>query len=393
MSVLDLATHVHRRFNALTGEWILVSPQRTARPWRGQVDDRAPEIVPNYDASCYMCPANLRASGERNPSYQSTFVFTNDFPALTPPPVFDGLGAPVASGSPVASGFSRKSAPAPHPFPGCNDEVNLMLAEAETGTCRVVCFSPRHDLTLSRMTREAIRLVIDLFATERTMLAAREDVRYVQIFENRGAMMGASNPHPHGQIWASASVPPEIVKEQGRQRLYWERWGRDLLGDYLDRELTARTRLVCDNDAFVALVPFWAIWPFETLIVPRRRVSAIDGLTSAERDGLADILKQVLTRCDQLFDAPCPYSMGFHESPADHEPHAEWRWHAHVYPPVLRSASVRKFMVGYELLASPQRDITPEHAAERLRAAGKSVDRTSSAFRRKIPLQTRRDQP
>ena len=211
MSALDLATHVHRRLNALTGEWILVSPQRTARPWRGQVDDRATEIVPNYDASCYMCPANLRASGERNPSYQSTFVFTNDFPALTPPS--DGLGAPVASG------FSRKGAPATHPPLGCNDEVNLMLAEAETGTCRVVCFSPRHDLTLSRMTREAIRLVIDLFASERTMLAAREDVRYVQIFENRGAMMGASDPHPHGQIWASASVPPEIVKEQGRQRL------------------------------------------------------------------------------------------------------------------------------------------------------------------------------
>jgi UDPglucose--hexose-1-phosphate uridylyltransferase len=262
-----------------------------------------------------------------------------------------------------------------HPPLGCNDEVNLMLAEAETGTCRVVCFSPRHDLTLSRMTREDIRLVIDVFDSERAMLAARDDVGYVQIFENRGAMMGASNPHPHGQIWASASVPPEIVKEQGRQRSYWERWGRDLLGDYLDREITARTRLVCDNEAFVALVPFWAIWPFETLIVPRRRVSTIDALTLDERDGLADILKQLLTRCDQLFDAPCPYSLGFHESPAEHQPHPEWRWHAHIYPPVLRSASVRKFMVGYELLASPQRDITPEHAAERLRAAGESVER------------------
>ena len=205
MSALDLATHVHRRLNALTGEWILVSPQRTARPWRGQVEDRATEIVPNYDASCYMCPANLRASGERNPSYQSTFAFTNDFPALTPPSALYGLGVPVASG------FSRKSVPPTHPPLSGGDGTNLMVAEAETGTCRVVCFSPRHDLTLSRMTREAIRLVIDLFASERTTLTAREDVRYVQIFENRGAMMGASNPHPHGQIWASASVPPQIV--------------------------------------------------------------------------------------------------------------------------------------------------------------------------------------
>lgn len=352
MSDLDLAGQVHRRRNALNGEWILVSPQRSARPWQGHVEPRVTAAVPNYDASCYMCPGTIRASGERNPAYHSTFVFTNDFPALLP--------ASVPNAQVLLEG---------------TDGLNLMQAEVETGICRVVCFSPRHDLTLSAMTREDIRRVIDVFVSERQTLAARSDVRYVQIFENRGAMMGASNPHPHGQIWASSSVPPEIVKEQERQRLHWERWGRDLLGDYLDREITAGTRLVCDNDAFAALVPFWAVWPFETMILPRRRMPAIDELTLAERDALADILKRVLTQCDRLFDAPCPYSMGFHECPVDNAAHPEWRWHVHIYPPVLRSAIVRKFMVGYELLASPQRDISPEHAAERLRAAGESGDR------------------
>lgn len=338
MNPLDPATYPHRRLNPLTGDWILVSPHRNARPWQGQVESVATAPVPTYDRSCYMCPGNPRANGARNDTYPSTFVFTNDFPAL-------------------AADTPRDR----------HDSDGLLIAQGESGICRVVCFSPRHDLTLSKMPREDIRLVVDVWVAQREELAARDDVSYVQIFENRGAMMGASNPHPHGQIWASSSLPPELAKEQTNQRLHYERFGQDLLGDYLDIERDAKARLVCENDAFVALVPFWAVWPYETMILPRRLAAAIDGFTSTERDALADIIKQVLTRCDNLFDRPCPYSMGFHECPADGASHPEWRWHAHIYPPLLRSATVRKFMVGYEMLAGAQRDIPPEEAAARLR--------------------------
>jgi UDPglucose--hexose-1-phosphate uridylyltransferase len=343
MSSFSLSQDPHRRLNALTGEWILVSPHRNARPWQGQIERVTMAPVPSYDPECYMCPGNTRANGVQNPSYTTTFAFTNDFPALIP-------GTPQET----------------------VDERGLLVARGESGICRVVCFSPRHDLTLAKMSREDIRRVVDLWASERTALAARDDVRYVQIFENRGAMMGASNPHPHGQIWGSASVPTEVAKEDGHQRAHLERYGRDLLGDYLDLELAAEVRIVCDNAAFVALVPFWATWPFETMVLPRRLVAAIDEFTEDERDALADILKRVLSRCDNLFDAPCPYSMGFHERLADGQSHLAWRWHTHIYPPVLRSATVRKFMVGYEMLASAQRDIPPEEAAERLRAASES---------------------
>jgi UDPglucose--hexose-1-phosphate uridylyltransferase len=252
--------------------------------------------------------------------------------------------------------------------PGETIDEGLLTAAGESGICRVVCFSPRHDLTLGRMPVGEIRQVVDLWAAERAELARRDDIAYVQIFENRGAAMGASNPHPHGQIWASSSIPSEVIKEQTRQRAHFERVGQDLLGDYLRVELDDGSRLVCQNRSLVALVPFWAVWPFETMILPRRRVETIDDFTGTERDDLADIIKQLLTRCDHLFDAAFPYSMGFHERPADAEPHPEWRWHAHVYPPLLRSTSVRKFMVGYEMLASAQRDIPPEEAAARLRA-------------------------
>jgi UDPglucose--hexose-1-phosphate uridylyltransferase len=343
MNTLDFAQHPHRRLNLLTGEWVLVSPHRTARPWQGQVEEAAGSTTPSYDPSCYMCPGNTRANGVKNPDYQTTFAFTNDFSALLPD-------------------TPREA----------QEQAGLLRAEGEPGICRVLCFSPRHDLTLALMTVPDIRLVIELWIEERRGLAAREDINYVQIFENRGAMMGASNPHPHGQIWASASLPNEIEKEQRSQQAYTARSGSDLLGDYLQVELDERVRLVCENDMFVALVPFWAIWPFETMILPRRRFGTIEDLTHAERDGLADLLKRLLTRYDHLFNVPFPYSMGFHEAPADGHPHAEWRWHGHLYPPLLRSATVRKFMVGYELLATAQRDTPPEQAAERLRALPES---------------------
>ena len=339
---LDLQRDPHRRFNPLTGEWVLVSPERTERPWQGQVEPATPAEVPAHDPDCYMCPGNPRANGEPNPVYHTTHVFTNDFPALRP----DSSELQL-------------------------NERGLLLAGGETGWCRVVCYSPRHDMAMARMSPAEIRRVVDIWAEESAAMAARPGVQYVQVFENRGAMMGASNPHPHGQIWASAHLPSEVVREDERQRKWLETQtdasGGDLLGDYLTLELARRERIVCDNAQFVALVPFWAVWPFETMILPRRRIETIESLQKAERNALADILKQVTARYDGLFQCPFPYSMGFHQGPAKGGPHRAWRMHAHFYPPLLRSASVRKFMVGYELLASAQRDLTPEVAARRLR--------------------------
>jgi UDPglucose--hexose-1-phosphate uridylyltransferase len=337
--MLDFTQHPHRRLNMLTGEWVLVSPQRMGRPWQGHLEATAQEAVPAYDPTCYMCPGNVRANGVSNPKYEQTFAFTNDFAALVE-------HAPRAE----------------------YDAGGLLRARGESGICRVLCFSPRHDLTLSRMEPTSIRSVVDMWASERAALAARPDIGYVQIFENRGAMMGASNPHPHGQVWASATVPNEVAKEHEQQHVFHKRVGNDLLGAYLAIELDAGQRVVCENATFVAVVPFWAVWPFETMILPRRAVPTVDALNDAERDGLADMLKRLLTRYDNLFSVSFPYSMGCHEAPADRAAHPEWRWHVHIYPPLLRSAAVRKFMVGYEMLAMPQRDTTPETAAERLRA-------------------------
>jgi UDPglucose--hexose-1-phosphate uridylyltransferase len=286
-----------------------------------------------------MCPGNRRANGALNPPYTSTFVFENDFAALQPDTPRDAI------------------------------DDDLLVARGESGICRVVCFSPRHDLTLARMSRAEIRTVVDLWITELEAIGRLPHIGYVQTFENRGAMMGASNPHPHGQIWASAAVPNEPAKEQRAQQAYFESRGRDLLGDYLAHEQQHGERIVCVNPHFVALVPFWAIWPFETLVVPTRNVGTLDELDEAERDGLADLLKRLAARYDNLFQSPFPYSMGFHQRPTDGEPHPEWRLHAHFYPPLLRSATIRKFMVGYEMLATPQRDTTPEQSAAQLRAA------------------------
>lgn len=335
---LDLTKQPHRRHNPLTGEWVLVSPHRTARPWQGQMEDEAPESLPEYDPNCYLCPGNSRAAGASNPQYSSTFVFENDFAALLP------------------------STPAER-----HSEGELLIAEGEPGVCRVVCFLPRHDLTIARMSVADIRRVVDVWTEQYVELGSQPEINWVQIFENRGAIMGASNPHPHGQIWSNATLPNEAEKESRKQREYVEQRGSCLLCDYLAVESKSDERVVCENATFKVVVPFWATWPFETMLLSKRHLTALDELSESERDDLAAMLKELTTRYDNLFRTSFPYTMGFHQRPTDGQPHPEWHLHAHYYPPLLRSATVRKFMVGYELLANPQRDITPEAAAARLR--------------------------
>jgi UDPglucose--hexose-1-phosphate uridylyltransferase len=328
--------HPHRRLNPLTGEWVLVSPQRTKRPWQGQVEQTPQEVRPAYDPGCYLCPGNKRAGEASNPLYETTFVFTNDFAALLP-------DAPPNLASP---------------------EV-LLQRQSVRGTCRVMCFSPRHDLTLAEMEVPSIRLVVDEWAAQSAELG--RNYCWVQVFENKGTAMGSSNPHPHGQIWALDALPNEPHKEDERQRLYLLENGRPLLLDYADIERREGDRLVVENSHWQAVVPYWAIWPFETLLLPRRHVLRLPDLADGERDALADILKQLLVRYDNLFETSFPYSMGWHGAPFSDGDFAHWQLHAHFYPPLLRSATVRKFMVGFELLGEAQRDITAEQAAQRLR--------------------------
>lgn len=337
----DTATP-HRRQNLLTGEWVLVSPHRTDRPWQGRQED-APrrDERPRYDAGCYLCPGNDRAGSASNPEYSGVFVFDNDFSALLP----DAAEAEVEVGG-------------------------MLRARSEAGVCRVICFSPRHDLTLPEMEPSQIREVVDAWAREYEELGSRPYINHVQIFENRGQLMGSSNPHPHGQIWAQRSIPGEAAKETSRQREHRDRHGRSLLTDYLRLELELRDRIVLENDGFVALVPFWAVWPFETLIISREHRRSLLDLTDVERDQLADVIRQLTIRYDNIFRTSFPYSAGLHQAPTDGEEHPEWHLHMHFYPPLLRSATVKKFMVGYEMLGEPQRDITPETSAARLRELG-----------------------
>ncbi|HPL29102.1 MAG TPA: UDP-glucose--hexose-1-phosphate uridylyltransferase [Anaerolineae bacterium] len=333
-----LFSRPHRRYNPLSDSWVLVSPQRTQRPWLGQVEKRPPEARPAYDPGCYLCPGNERAGGQRNPAYTGTYVFTNDFPALLP------------------------DTP-----PGEYRRDGLLYAAGERGTSRVIIFSPRHDLTLPQMALPDIRRVVDLWAAQTAELGGLDYVGYVQVFENKGAAMGCSNPHPHGQIWATEHVPAEPARELHALAAYREQRGSCLLCDYLALEQAEGTRLVLQNEHFAVLVPFWAVWPFEVMLVAKRHVGSLPELSDAERDGLGDAIRRLTTRYDNLFAVSFPYSMGFHQAPSDGAPHPEVHLHAHYYPPLLRSATVRKFMVGYEMLAEPQRDLTAESAAERLR--------------------------
>jgi UDPglucose--hexose-1-phosphate uridylyltransferase len=330
----------HRRYNPLRRQWVLVSPHRTQRPWQGEVAKTEPISAIHYDPSCYLCPGNTRAGGHKNPDYTGVFIFTNDYAALIPDsPAFTD---------------------APHD--------DLFCAERERGICRVICFHPDHDLTLTRMQPADIVQVVEAWSAQYAELGALPEIRHVQIFENRGAMMGASNPHPHCQVWATEHIPDEPQVELEAQRAYRNAHGHCLLCDTVQREIKEAQRIVCQNDDFIAIVPFWAVWPFETLVLSRHHVGALTEMSAAQRAAFADILKRLTTRYDNLFETSFPYTMGLHQTPTDGAAHPEWHFHAHFYPPLLRSATVRKFMVGFEMLGMPQRDITPEGAAERLRA-------------------------
>lgn len=327
----------HFRQNPLTGEWVLVSPQRSSRPWRGELEaeERPPRLA--YDPSCYLCPGNARAGETKNPSYRGIFVFDNDYPALLPQADLRELSGP-----------------------------GWMQSASAQGHCRVVCYSPRHDLSLSEMDAGSVCAVVETWVEQTAELLRRPEIGYVQVFENRGEAMGCSNPHPHGQIWATSQIPNELLKEDLHQAEYRERHRRRLLEQVLSDELASGERLVLEGSEWVALVPFWASWPFETLLLPRRAAADLPGLDPAQKDGLVEAWQGLLRKYDLLFGAPMPLSCGWHQAPKGSQDRLGWQLHAHFYPP-LRGPKLRKFMVGFEMLAGPQRDLTPEQAALLLR--------------------------
>lgn len=327
----------HRRFNILTGEWVLVSPHRTKRPWQGKSEATSDFSTISYDKNCYLCPGNTRASGEVNPQYEKPFAFTNDFSAL-----LQGI-------------------------PETRFRDGLLKADAEMGICRVVCFSPDHSMTLPIMKIDEIIEVINLWKKEFVSLGNKENINYVQIFENKGSMMGCSNPHPHGQIWAQYSIPEEIKKKTKYQKEYWDVHKKSLLLAYLEQELVLKERIIFEDKYFVVLVPYWAVWPYETMIIPKRKVTNIDQLIKSEILSFAESIKILTTKYDNIFNTSFPYSAGIHQAPSNGEINKEWHMHMSFYPPLLRSSTVKKFMVGYEMFATPQRDITPEQAAQTIR--------------------------
>lgn len=327
----------HRRYNILNGEWVLVAPHRTKRPWQGHEEAKAVKNMIAYDEACYLCPGNTRANGVTNPKYTSTYAFVNDFSALLPD------------------------------IPEFNTGDSLLMARSEKGICKVVCFSPNHNLTLADLEISDIEQVIRTWKDEFAALGEKPFINYVQIFENKGEIMGCSNPHPHGQIWAQESIPVEPAKELATQSSYFQKNGRSLLLDYLHAEEEKGERIVYENESFVLLVPFWAVWPYETMIIPRRKVRHLSDLTEKEVGDFASMLKVTTVKYDNLFHVSFPYSSGIHQAPTDGLPHDEWQMHMHFYPPLLRSATIKKFMVGYELLANAQRDITAETSASILR--------------------------
>lgn len=339
MKKFDIYEDPHRRYNPLINEWVLVSPHRAKRPWQGQKETITDDNRPEYDPTCYLCPGNERANGEINPQYTSSFVFENDFAALKQEEI----------------DFEE------------SDETTFFKAKPERGISRVVCFSPKHNITLPEMDLVTIEEIIRAWQKEYTDLGNVDYINYVQIFENKGSVMGCSNPHPHGQIWAQSSLPTQIEKTQNSLKAYFEKNGSNLLLDYLKKELEAKERIVIENDYFVVLVPFWAIWPFETMLVCKRHVTKITDFSEEEVAAYAVILKQLTAKYDNLFETSFPYSSGIHQAPTDGEAHLEWLFHMHFYPPLLRSASVKKFMVGYEMMGESQRDITAEKSAQMLR--------------------------
>lgn len=334
----DFTSDPHRRLNILTGEYILVSPHRSKRPWQGKVEDQPTDDRPEYDPQCYLCPGNKRADGETNPDYKDSFVFVNDFSALlqdTP----DGI----------------------------LNEDELLVAESAKGICKVISFSPNHKLTLPEMEVADIAKVVDVWQNQFNELSQTPWIKYIQIFENKGEIMGCSNPHPHGQIWASNNIPQEVQKEHVRFKEYYDTHQRTILSAYLEVELKKDERIVYQNDHFVVLVPFWATWPYETMIVSKAQLRSIAYFSAEQKMALADALQNLTVRYDNLFNVSFPYSAGMHQEPVNSGDQPYWHWHMHFYPPLLRSATVKKFMVGYEMLANAQRDITPEFAANRLK--------------------------